>query len=99
MNFLDQFAQSHSLSIRIDFPRHSEVFDSWHVDQEAAGQSDMRSNARAFFRDRFFCNLHENFLTFAQEIGNRRLLAFVPWIPPPPTRRTGTASRCGRLNI
>ena len=38
----------------------------------------MRRDARAFFRDRFFCDLNEDLLTFAEQIGDSGLMTLAP---------------------
>src|SRR5689334_20245703 len=53
------------------------MLDRRHVNQIASGQSDVRSDPRAFLGDRFFRNLHEDLLPFTQQIGNRRLAAIM----------------------
>src|SRR5439155_19486715 len=66
-----------------------------------SGQGDVRSNARAFFGDRFFRNLHQNLLALAQEIGNCRLAAFAPRGATTSTtgRSTTTIPRCSTLSL
>jgi hypothetical protein len=50
------------------------VFDSRHVNEETARQRDVRRDARALFRDRLFRDLDQYFLTFTQQIRDRRLV-------------------------
>ena len=54
------------------------MFDGRHVDQKSSRQCDVRSDARAFLGDRFFCDLDQYLLTFAQQVGNRRLVSLAP---------------------
>ena len=52
------------------------MLDGRHVDQKASRQRDVRRDARAFLGDRFFRDLDQDLLAFAQQIGNRRLMPF-----------------------
>jgi hypothetical protein len=59
------------------------MIDSRHVNEEAARQRDVAGDARAFFTERFFCNLDYDFLAGLQHFGNelRAAVLFVPWVP------------------
>src|SRR5215470_8438198 len=52
-----------------------------HVDQEPARQSNVTGNASAFFGNGFLGNLHQDFLSFLQQIRDGRKLALnvVTW--------------------
>src|SRR6188474_3175069 len=52
------------------------MFDGWHVNQKTTRQRDVRSDPRAFFGNRLFRDLDQDFLTFTQQICNRRLMTF-----------------------
>ena len=73
-NSLDQLAQPVTFGVRLNLSRDTDVFDSWHVDEEPSRQRDVRRDARAFLCDRLFRDLNEYFLAFTQQIGNRRLM-------------------------
>src|SRR5207302_5013490 len=74
--------------------RDSDVFNCRHVNQEAAGKSDVRSNASPLLRDGFLRDLDQYLLTLAQEIGNRRLMALTIT-----TGKIAMASAVGRPSI
>ena len=59
-----------------DLARHADVIDGRHVDQEAAGQGDVRSDARALLTQRLLGNLNDNLLAFLQQIGDGWLTSF-----------------------
>src|SRR6185369_2667322 len=52
--------------------RYADVIDRRHVNNEAARQSDMRSYARAFFRDRLLRDLHHYLLAFVKQLADGR---------------------------
>src|SRR6185369_11224449 len=58
--------------LRADLPRVAVVIHGRHVDQIAAGQRDMASDARALLADGLLRNLHQNLLAFFQEITDLR---------------------------
>src|ERR1043165_235588 len=92
MNFLNQLAQTRPFSVGINLARYAEVLDRWHVNQKASWQSDVRSNARAFFSNRLFGDLHKNFLTFVQQFADGDLLAFMTWLTSTSALRSWPAS-------
>ena len=59
----NQFAQPVTFTVRLDLARHADVFNGRHVNQETAGQGNVRSNASALFGDGFLGNLDQYFLT------------------------------------
>src|SRR5437764_14403141 len=59
-----------------------------HIDQKTPWQCDVAGNARAFFADRLFGNLHQNFLAFFQQIADLRQWAAMKF---PATRRWSSA--------
>src|SRR5205085_47985 len=71
----DELAQALPLTVRLDLARDADVFDGRHIDKEATGQSDVRSDARAFGRNRLFGDLHEYLLPLAQEVCDHRRAA------------------------
>src|SRR5438552_10934630 len=85
VDFLDQLAQSTAFVVGIDLPRHAKMLDRWHINQIATRESDMRSYARSLLGDRLFCDLHQNLLTFMQELANRCMFMLA-------TRRSTSAS-------
>ena len=74
-NSLDQLAQTVTFRVRLNLSRYTDVFDSWHVDEESSRQGDVRRDARAFLCNRLFRDLDQYLLTFTQQIGNRRLMS------------------------
>ena len=66
--------QAEALLVAGDLTRDADVIDGRHVNQEAARQGDVRSDARAFFRDWLFGNLDQNFLAFLQQVADGRHL-------------------------
>src|SRR5262245_1501220 len=56
------------------FAGDANVFDSRQKNDITAGKSDVRGNARTFLPDRLFRDLDNDFLTFAQEVGDYRPL-------------------------
>src|SRR5205085_1053254 len=71
----DELAQALPLTVRLDLARDADVFDGRHIDKDATGQSDVRSDARAFGRNRLFGDLHEYLLPLAQEVCDHRRAA------------------------
>ena len=82
-NPLDQRPQPAAFARRFDLSRNAEMLDRRHVNQKAARQSDVRSDARApsAIGSLAIC---EDLLALAKQIGDRRL------------RRTVRADRRGR---
>src|SRR5205085_5929410 len=64
----DELAQALALAVRLNLARDTDVFDGRHVNKEATGQSDVRSDARALRRNRLFGDLHKYLLTLPQEV-------------------------------
>ena len=67
-----------------DLARYADVIDGRHVDQEAAGQGDVRGDAGALLSQRFFGDLDDDLLPLAQQVGDGgrgRLVAHVPDAP------------------
>jgi hypothetical protein len=54
------------------------MFDRRHVNQKPSRQSDVRSDARTFLGNRLLGDLHQDFLTFLQQVSDHRLVPFVP---------------------
>ena len=69
--FVDQMAQARALFGRSDFARDADVIDRGHVNQEAAGQSDVAGDARAFLAERLLGDLDDDFLALLQHFGNQ----------------------------
>ena len=55
-----------------DLARDADVVDGRHVDQEAAGQRDVRGDARALLAQRLLGDLNDDLLAFLQQIGDGR---------------------------
>src|ERR1700728_2063112 len=68
----DDALQSLPLFVGGNLARNSGVVHRRHVNQEAPGQRDVASNARAFLGDGLLGDLHQNFLTFLQQIADLR---------------------------
>jgi hypothetical protein len=67
---MERAFQALALFVSANFARDADVFDSRHVDNVAARQGDVRSDARAFLADGFFGDLNDDLLAFAQEVGD-----------------------------
>ena len=83
LGFVHQAPQARAVFGRADAPRHADVIDGGHVDEEAPGQRHVAGDARAFFTKRFFCNLNNYFLARLQHFGNelRTPVLLVPGVP------------------
>src|ERR1043166_1529068 len=79
MNLLNQLSESCALVIRINFARHSQMLNRWHVNQKAPRERDVRRNARAFLSDWLLGNLNQNLLAFAQKISDGGLATLASW--------------------
>src|SRR5260221_4822660 len=105
VDLLNQFAQAGAFAVRLDLARDTQMFHRRHVNQKAARQGDVRSDARAFLGDWLFGDLDQNLLAFFQEIGNRGSLpALVPGGTAAATtatwgRRTTFAARSGLRSL
>ena len=55
-----------------NFARDAIVIHGGHIDQEAPRQGDVAGDARPFFADGFLGNLHQDLLTFFQQVANLR---------------------------
>ena len=60
--FTDQAAKARTIFRGKYFAGYAGVMNRGHVDQEAAGQSDVAGNACAFFAERLLGNLDDDFL-------------------------------------
>src|SRR5262249_18238786 len=83
MNFLNQLSQACALVIRINFARHSQMLNRWHINQKAAWERDVRRYARAFFSDWLLGNLNQNFLALTQKISDGGLATLTSWRTTP----------------
>src|SRR6266404_4764483 len=68
--FTDEAAKARAVIRGNDFPRNTGVMDGRHVDQEAAGQSDVAGDAGALFAKGFFSDLDDHVLAGLQHFGN-----------------------------
>ncbi len=64
--------QAETFVVARDLARDADVIDGRHVHQEAAGQRDVRSDARAFLTQRLLGDLDDDFLAFFQQVADRR---------------------------
>src|ERR1041384_591272 len=53
-----------------DLPRHADMVDRRHVDQETSRKSDVRSNARALLPQWLLGDLYDDFLPLLEQIAN-----------------------------
>ena len=77
---LDDGPQPPPLVARLDLARHADVIDRRHVDQEAAGQAQMRGDAGALRAERLLDDLDDDLLALFQQVfdaGGRRLLVAI----------------------
>ena len=63
-------AQASAIFGGSDFARDAGVIERGHVDEIAAGKSDVAGDARAFFAERLFGDLDDDFLALLQHVGN-----------------------------
>src|SRR2546429_2726350 len=61
--FADKTAETRTIFRAVNFPRNADVINRRHVDKEAARQSDVTGDARAFLAERFLGDLNDDFLT------------------------------------
>src|SRR4029077_14871149 len=71
LGFIDEMAQASAIFGGSDLARHAGVIERRHVDEIAAGESDMACNPRAFFTQRLLGYLHDDFLHLLQKVGNK----------------------------
>ena len=69
--------QSLAFFFRSNLARNAGVVHRRHVDEETSGERDVTGDTRALFADRLLGNLHQDFLTFFQEIADLRNLLIV----------------------
>src|ERR1041385_193972 len=89
-----------ALFFRCDLARNTRVVHRGHVNQIAAGQSDVAGDARTFFCNRLFGNLDQNFLALLEQIADcrhlpRRLMTrpSAHGTPPAPAAAAATVLR------
>ena len=68
---LNDALQPQALFVGSDLARDASVIHRRHVDEEASRQRDVAGDARALLADRLFGDLHQNFLTFLQQVGDQ----------------------------
>ena len=68
--------QPQALVIAGNLAGHADVVHGRHVDQEAAGQRDVRSDARALLSQRLLGDLNDNLLPFLQQVADGRDAGF-----------------------
>src|ERR1700722_8548728 len=71
LGVVHQMAQTRALFCRSDFARHAGVVQRRHVNQIAAGQSDVAGDACALFAQRLFGDLYDDFLALLQHVGDQ----------------------------
>ena len=67
---LQDALQADALFVGADLARHADVIDGRHVDQEAAGQGNVRGDAGALLSQRLLGDLDDDLLAFAQQIAD-----------------------------
>src|SRR5688572_20596548 len=77
---LDQGPQAAAFARGFDLARNSEVLDRRHINQVSARNCDMRCDPGALFSDRFFCDLYQDLLAFAEQVRDGGLGRTVPAI-------------------
>ena len=70
LGFVDEMAQASAVFGGSDFARDAGVIERRHVDEIAAGKSDVAGDARAFFAERLFGDLDDDLLALLQHVGN-----------------------------
>ena len=68
--FVDEMTQAGAIFGGSDFARDAGVIERRHVDEIAAGKGDVAGDARAFFAERLFGDLDDDFLALLQKVGN-----------------------------
>src|SRR5262245_25373550 len=68
--FADDAAETRAIFSAGDFAGHANVVNRRHVDEETAGKRDVTGNARALFAERFFGDLHDDFLAGLQHLAD-----------------------------
>ena len=71
-HFLDLRAQPLPLLALADLPAHADALGERHVDEEAAGERDLRGDARSLRGDRLLGDLNDQVLAALQDVLNRR---------------------------
>src|SRR6201997_2189795 len=71
LGFVDEMAQAGAIFSGSDFARDAGVIERRHVDEIAAGKSDVTRDACAFFAERLFGDLDDDFLPLFQQVGNQ----------------------------
>ena len=70
---LQNALQPQTFLVAGDLPRHAHVFERRHVNDVAARQRDVRSDARALLAQRLLGDLDDDLLAFFEQIGDGRL--------------------------
>ncbi len=73
----DDAAETPALFSRINLPRHADVIDRRHEDEEASGHGDVRGQARALGAEGLLDDLDEDVLAFFQQVFDLGLGAIV----------------------
>src|ERR1017187_657500 len=74
---LQNALEAEAFVVARNLPRHADVIHGRHVDQEAAGQRDVRGDARALGAEWLLGDLNDDFLPFLQQIADGRQGAFL----------------------
>ena len=69
---LQDALQAQALFVAGDLARDAHVLERRHVDHVAAGQRDVRSDARALLAERLLGDLDDDLLAFLQQVGDGR---------------------------
>src|SRR5580704_12991903 len=70
LGVVDEMAEAGTIFGGRNFARDAGVVERWHIDEEAAGQSDVAGDTRALFAERLFGDLDDDFLSLLQRIGD-----------------------------
>src|SRR5437868_7202866 len=69
---LNDALQAQALFFRRNLSRHAIMVHRRHINQKASRQRDMAGDARSLLADGFLGDLHQDFLSFLQQLGNLR---------------------------
>jgi hypothetical protein len=67
---LQHLFEARALFFALDPPRHADMIHRRHVDEEAPRQRDVAGDTRAFAGDGVLRHLHDDLLSFAQQVGD-----------------------------
>ena len=73
LQLAEDVAQPAALFVVGDFPRDANAVEAGHEDEVSPGDADVRTQGRALGADSFLDDLHEHFLTAAEDVLDKRL--------------------------